>query len=128
MLVFHANNEYLCYTLIIHIKHKKAMNALKETLKRVMTLAWQFVKENGYTMSEALKVAWMNVKLRKAMAERTVKFYFRKLDGSLREAYGTLRGISTKGTGRDILSAQAYFDTVKNGWRSFKKSNLISIA
>ena len=61
----------------------------KETLKSVMKLAWQFVKRNGYTMSEALKVAWMNVKLKAQMKLRIVKFYFQKVDGSLREAYDT---------------------------------------
>lgn len=30
----------------------------KNQLKKVMQLAWQFVKKNGYTLSEALKVAW----------------------------------------------------------------------
>lgn len=29
----------------------------REFLHEVMSLAWQFVKRNGYTMSEAMKVA-----------------------------------------------------------------------
>lgn len=44
-----------------------------------MSLAWQFVKRNGFTMSEALKLAWANIKLKAAMKQRIVKFYFRKL-------------------------------------------------
>lgn len=43
------------------------------------------------SMSEALKTAWMNIKLKAAMKERIVKFYFQKVDGSIREAYGTLK-------------------------------------
>ena len=29
----------------------------KNQMRQVFNLAWQFVKRNGYTMSEALKVA-----------------------------------------------------------------------
>lgn len=63
---------------------------LRNTLREVMQLAWQFVKKNGYSLSEALKVAWMNIKLKAQMKKRICKFYFQKVDGSLREAFGTL--------------------------------------
>ena len=36
----------------------------KNMMREVMQLAWQFVKKNGYSLSEALKVAWMNIKLK----------------------------------------------------------------
>jgi hypothetical protein len=105
----------------------------KETLKSVMKLAWQFVKKNGFSMSEALKVAWMNIKLRAQMKLRIVKFYFQKVDGTLREAYGSLsedllpvtKGESTRKS-NDTL--QVYFDTEKQSFRSFKKANLVRIA
>lgn len=96
---------------------------------KVFTLAWQFVKKNGYTLSEALKAAWANIKLVKQMSSKIVKFYFRKVDGSIREAYGTLKADllpETKGTERkksDTL--QVYFDTERSEYRSFKKANLI---
>ena len=96
---------------------------------KVFTLAWQFVKKNGYTLSEALKAAWANIKLVKQMSTKIVKFYFRKVDGSIREAYGTLQASllpETKGTERkksDTL--QVYYDTEKSEFRSFKKANLI---
>ena len=64
-------------------------NAFRSQTSEVMCLAWQMVKRNGYSMSEALKTAWMNIKLKAAMKERIVRFYFQKVDGSLREAYGT---------------------------------------
>ena len=66
-------------------------NTFRSQISEVMCLAWQMVKRNGYTMSEALKTAWTNIKLRAAMKERIVKFYFQKVDGSIREAYGTLK-------------------------------------
>lgn len=51
-------------------------NAFRSQTSEVMCLAWQMVKRNGYSMSEALKTAWMNIKLKAAMKERIVRFYF----------------------------------------------------
>lgn len=53
----------------------------RNQLSEIMRLAWQFVKRNGYTMSEALKTAWANMKLRAQMKHRIVRFYFRNVDG-----------------------------------------------
>lgn len=53
----------------------------RNVLHDIMSLAWQFVKRNGFTMSEALKVAWANMKLKAAMKQRIVKFYFQKVGG-----------------------------------------------
>ena len=61
----------------------------RNKLSEIFKLAWQFVKRNGYKLSEALKCAWLNMKLKAEMKKRIVKFYFQKIDGSLREAYGT---------------------------------------
>ena len=105
---------------------------LRNTLSEVMKLAWQFIKKNGYTMSEALKVAWMNIKLKGQMKKRIVKFYFQKVDGSLREAFGTLSEKvipATQGAGRKMNDTwQVYFDTEKEEWRCFKKANLMRVA
>lgn len=103
-----------------------------EILSNVMKLAWQFVKKNGFSMSEALKVAWANIKLKVAMKSKIVKFYFKKVDNSLREAYGTLSDKivpETKGSDRKPNDTiQTYFDTERQEWRCFKKANLVSIA
>ena len=40
---------------------------VKNNMREVMTTAWQSIKKNGYSKSEALKVAWMNLKLKKSM-------------------------------------------------------------
>lgn len=104
-----------------------------ETLRSVMLLAWQFVKRNGFSMSEAMKAAWRNVKVKAEMANGIVKFYFQKVDGSLREAYGTLNAEltpnhdSTDGRKKND-TVQVYYDTEKQAWRSFKKANLVKIA
>ena len=107
-------------------------NTFRSQISEVMCLAWQMVKRNGYTMSEALKNAWTNIKLRAAMKERIVKFYFQKVDGSIREAYGTLKGSllpDSKGTDNRKKSdtVQTYFDTERGEFRCFKKANLIKI-
>lgn len=104
----------------------------KNYLASIMRLAWQFVKRNGFTMSEAMKCAWANMKLKVAMKERIVKFYFQKVDGSLREAYGTLKESllpPTLGIGRKASETlQTYYDTEKQEYRCFKKANLIKMA
>lgn len=104
----------------------------RSTLHDIMTLAWQFVKRNGFTMSEALKAAWANIKLRTAMNNRIVKFYFQKVDGSVREAYGTLKdnlipAIAGTDNRKRNDTVQVFFDTEKQEWRCYKKANLISI-
>ena len=103
----------------------------RDFLSKVMSLAWQFVKRNGYTMSEAMKVAWLNMKLKLAMTQRIVKFYYQKVSGEIREAYGTLKESimpATQGTGRKANDTVfTYFDTERQEWRCFKKANLLNV-
>lgn len=103
----------------------------KNILKEIMKLAWQFVKRNGYSMSEALRCAWANMKLKTAMKQRIVKFYFQKVDGTIREAYGTLNErLMPAITGTDKRAkndtVQVFFDTEKQEFRCFKKANLVT--
>lgn len=105
----------------------------KNTLRDVMNLAWQFVKKNGYSIKEALKCAWANIRLRSKMKSEIVRFYFRKVDGTIREAFGTLNerivpaisGGGNKRTANDTV--QTYFDTEVGEFRCFKKANIINI-
>lgn len=100
----------------------------RNQLSEIMNLAWQFVKRNGFTMSEAMKLAWANIKLKAKMQKSIVKFYFRKVDGTIREAYGTLKESllpATTGSNRKSNpTVQTYFDTEKQEWRCFKVANL----
>lgn len=92
--------------------------------------AWQFAKQTGLSFSECLKKAWANIKLKSAMKKGIVKFYFQKVDGSIRECWGTLKAElmpETKGTERKANpTVQTYFDTEKQEYRCFKKFNLIT--
>ena len=59
-----------------------------------------------------------------------VKFYFRKVDGTMREAYGTLSEKFIPKTNHEDNrkkndTVQVYFDTEVQDWRCFKKLNLI---
>lgn len=104
----------------------------KKQMSTIMNLAWQFVKKNGMSMSDALRVAWQNYKLHSAMMSRIVKFYFQKVDGSVREAYGTLKADMLPATGesgrKPNPTVQVYFDTERQAFRCYKKANLLSIA
>lgn len=107
-------------------------NERKSTLANIMRMAWMFVKRNGFTMAEALKVAWLNTKVTKAMRTGIVQFFFMKVDGTLRQAFGTLdphRLPETQGSGRRPAdTVQVYYDTEKQEYRSFKKCNLYKMA
>lgn len=103
----------------------------RNQLKEIMSLAWSFVRKNGYSMSEALKCAWTNIKLRALLHKKVVEFYFKKTDGTLRQAFGTLmsnRIPETKGTKKAADNCQVYWDCEKEEWRCFKKCNLMKIA
>ena len=104
----------------------------RNQLSEIMSLAWQFVKRNGMSMAEAMRMAWSNIKLKAAMVKGIVKFYFQKVDGSIREAYGTLKESllpATQGTDsrKSNPTVQTYYDTEAQGWRSYKKANLIIV-
>ena len=103
----------------------------RSQMKEVMQLAWSFVRKNGYSMSEALKCAWANLKLKAALKVKIVEFYFKKTDGTLRQAFGTLmsdRVPETKGTKKTAENCQVYFDTEVGDLLCFKKCNRIKIA
>ena len=71
-------------------------------------------------------------KLKAALKVKIVEFYFKKTDGTLRQAFGTLKENligEIKGTGRKPNdNLQVYWDTEKEEYRCFKKCNLIKIA
>ncbi len=102
---------------------------MKQTaLQKIMRDAWQLVKLDGLTISEALRLAWFNFKLRVKMAVEVVRFRFTKIDGTTREAVGTLHPDKmppTKGTTRKMPeTVQIYYDVEKGAYRSYKLANL----
>ena len=71
-------------------------------------------------------------KFKKALHKRIVEFEYKKKNGDIRTAHGTLNidimGVenSPKGTGYETPdNVIRYFDTDSNGWRSFIIENFI---
>lgn len=96
--------------------------------KTIFALAWQFFKQTGYSFSDCLKKAWQNFKLKSKMKKQIVEFYYKKLDGSIRQAFGTLANTPPATTNRKPNeNLFTYFDTIKNEWRSFYKFNILDI-
>lgn len=106
------------------------MNAtFRKSLSNIMKTAHTFIKQNGMTLSQALKKAWANAKVVANMAKGVVRFEYIKIStGEHRIAYGTLqpsRLPETKGNRREYAHLQTYWDTIKQGWRSFCKAELV---
>lgn len=97
----------------------------------VFKLAWLFIRKHQLSLSQALKIAWRNIKLKVAMATKIVAFTFKKADGSIREAVGTLKSDmlpQVKGTGRPTPEhLQLYYDIQKECYRCFSKIELLTI-
>jgi len=106
----------------------------RNSMREVMKNAHRFFKVTGESFSECLKKAWAVFKLARAMKTRTVQFFYQKVNGEVRQAFGTMRdeviadkikGNDTRKKNEDLLT---YWDTEKESFRSFKKFNLIKIA
>lgn len=86
------------------------------------------IKHQFNSFADALRKAWVIIKLRARMKKQIVSFKFKKVDGSIREAKGTLMANmlpEIKGTSNKVNhSVMAYFDVEANAFRSFKITNL----
>lgn len=77
--------------------------------------------------------AWELYRLAKAMREGVVNFLYRKADGTIRKAVGTLMNLPVGSTlgGKRVTKpsykTMAYFDIEKASFRCFKIENLIGV-
>lgn len=100
---------------------------------RVMKYAWQLWKSTQESWQLCMIKAWQLYRLAKAMRERVVAFYYRKADGSVRKAFGTLKNVPAGATlggkkfTKPSYKTMSYFDTEKNAFRCFKVENLICL-
>lgn len=87
------------------------------------------IKHQFNSFAEALKKAWQVLKLRYKMKNQIVSFKFKKVDGSIREAIGTLRADmlpEIKGNSNKVNhSVITFFCMDSMAFRSFKVENLI---
>ena len=88
------------------------------------------------TRSSALKLAYLNRKLLGMLGRGTVSFLYKKADGTLRRAYGTLRAdlipLKPKNPNMvkeydDSIKTFVYYDTVRGSFRSFRACSLLRI-
>ncbi len=105
----------------------------KQNLSSIMRQAWRFWHITRCAFAECLKLAWQNFTLVRKMRAGVVRFYFRKVDGTLREAWGTLNSDLVPPVDGDDRRAkndtvQVFYDTEKQEWRCFKRLNLCKIA
>ena len=97
-----------------------------------MKTAWAVKREDGVTMSTALRLAWKSYRLKSQMRDDVVRFAFRKLDGTVREAVGTLLPSIVPSYKRRTdrahtpnFSTQAYYDMDRQSFRCYKVSCLL---
>lgn len=101
---------------------------------RVMNYAHHIFETTVISWSAALKKAWTLYRLVKAMRNGVVKFFYEKVDGSARVAYGTLCNLPAGITFRKRSAKEpnyatlCYWDTKKNAFRSFRVENFIAVA
>lgn len=93
---------------------------------RLFNIAWA-VRKQFSSFSEALAFAWKTIKLQWALCLGVVTFRYKKIDGTIRTATGTLdHGQQLKGTDRaKNYGILTYFDTEANGFRSCHVENLL---
>lgn len=100
--------------------------------RSVMATAWTMFKTGLYdSFAIALKTAWNKIKLSKRLQTGIAYFSFKKVDGSIRDAIGTLRSGNfdyvPKSNSTRPVNQLSYWDVEKRGWRSLKIENLITI-
>lgn len=88
---------------------------------------------NGYDLTQSLQTSTLIETLQFKLVNGAAHFIYRKTNGELREAWGTLlnkvvtKNINGYGESRKHYNLQAYFDIEQQAWRSFKYENLITI-
>lgn len=107
---------------------------MKISRKSIFDLAWSLFKAEIFTnFSDALKCAWLQSKNVANLKEGRTNFVFRKKDGSIRQAEGTLDqslyNANFKGNDRPLpIGVARYYDLAKEAWRSYRIENLLRIA
>lgn len=83
------------------------------------------------SISEALKIAWKGILLKKKMLEGGVHFTYITKNGFANEVFGTLRNINDKIQGSNKFQNDRinirYYDLEKQDFRTFEIRKLISV-
>ena len=109
------------------------MQALSINNSSVVANAVMFMQHNIDTPTAVSKGMLMESLKKRMMRGEVCRFAYKKKDGSIRIAVGTLQSnaveANTVGTGipKRFYGMFAYLDLEKMGWRGFKEENFIGI-
>lgn len=104
---------------------------MKVNKSKLFKIAYAILRKSQATnFSEALKAAWKAMKIYTRMLVGQVEFKFRKVNGEIRNAVGTLHNLDyvAKSSGNqsdknaDVI---CFWDCEKQAFRSFKASTLM---
>ena len=97
---------------------------------QVFNRAYEIMRATGKAFAVCLSKAWQLYRLAKDLRTNDeVAFTYEKKDGSLRKAYGTLKGVDqfVKGNGTQSPKVFNYWDLEAVAFRCFKVENFISV-
>lgn len=86
----------------------------------------------GYNLNQSLQTSMSIESLQFQLMNGTAHFLYRKKDGTVREAFGTLlekvveRNTNGLGYPKKYDGLQAYYDIEEQAWRSFRFENFIT--
>ena len=109
------------------------MEALTINTNNIVMNAVKFIKNNIDTPASISKGMLMETLKKRMMRGEVCRFVYKKKDGSIRIAVGTLQKqavqANVEGTGfpKRYYGMFAYLDLEKMNWRGFKEENFIGI-
>lgn len=104
---------------------------MKVNKSKLFKIAHAIIKKGeAISFSQALKAAWKAIRIYSSMLVGEVAFTFKKVNGEIRHAVGTLRNFDyirqsagdADGRNADVI---CFWDCEKSAFRSFKASTLI---
>lgn len=116
------NEIFLRKYLLSNLKGR--YNGTENELRSVIDTAIRWAENQSYVLE------YITDELR----QRIVHFKYAKVDGTIREAWGTLKESLIERSSKDTLGSKnscpnyvTYFDLTKNEWRCFKVANFLEI-
>lgn len=97
----------------------------------VFKTAWAFIKDGLFTsFAAALKAAWAKIQLIAKLKKGVAYFQFKKADGSVRNAIGTLNNVNfsyeSKGSNKKTnINLVTFWDIEKRAFRSLNMTTFI---